>query len=91
MNISKEQVELAIGAGLAVIGEKADTAIPAKYITGIQILRQLLILIGSGQVALSPTMKQAPAVPDSIPGKGKRGRKAAARKKKKASKKNAKK
>lgn len=65
MNITKEQVEVGLAAGLALTDPESGINVPIKHAVngGISILRQLLIAIGSGQLALTPTMQEAPKTP----------------------------
>lgn len=52
MNMTKEQVQAAIAAGLALTSPESETSIPMKHASGAVILHQLLLAIGSGQVRL---------------------------------------
>ena len=83
MNISKEQVELAISAGLELLGPESEVAVPAKLNDGVFLLKQLLRGIATGGIGLTPTTKQPPA--DTPPNR--KQRRAAKKIAKKASKK----
>lgn len=63
--MNKQQVELAIGTGLQLLGDSSDITIPAKHNDGVFYLKQLLNLIATGQFALAPT--QPPAPPEDPP------------------------
>jgi len=52
MNLTKEQVQSALAAGLALTNTESETPVPMKHASGALILHQLLIAIGSGQVQL---------------------------------------
>ena len=64
MNISKEQVALAVQSGLELLGPKSEFPVPARMNDGVFFLRQLLIGIGQGQIALSSALQQEPAEPE---------------------------
>lgn len=73
MNFTKQQVELSLNAGLALTNPESDLLeVFRKHAPGILMLRQLLIGIGQGEIALSPAT--APD-PDVVPpkGEGKKG------------------
>ena len=53
MNMTKEQVQVALAAGLYLTNPEGDTPVAMKYAAGATILHQLLLAIGSGQVQLS--------------------------------------
>ncbi len=61
--MNKQQVELAVGAGLELLGDKSETAIPAKLNDGIFFLKQLLMLIAQGQLGLTPTVQEPSPTP----------------------------
>lgn len=52
MNMTNEQVQVALAAGLALTNPDGDTVVAMKYAAGATILHQLLLAIGSGQVQL---------------------------------------
>lgn len=64
--MNKQQVELALGAGLELLGDKSETTIPVKLNDGIFFLKQLLHLIASGQLGLLPTMQDQESSPDDL-------------------------
>lgn len=81
MNMTKEQVQAAIAAGLAITNPESEILLPMKHASGAVILHQLLLAIGSGQVQLnSAEQPPAPGKPPGKPGK-KTPRKKAPRKK----------
>lgn len=53
MIMNKEQIALAVRAGLELIGPESDVRIPARLNDGIFLLKQLLAGIAKGQVGLS--------------------------------------
>jgi len=53
MNMTKEQVQVAVGAGLALTNPESDLLIPVKHAGGVVILHQLLLGIGSGQLVIT--------------------------------------
>ncbi len=66
--MNKQQVELAVGAGLELLGEKSEVIIPVRLNDGAFFLKQLLMLIASGQMGLQPTVQTDPAVlPGDVP------------------------
>lgn len=81
MNLTKQQVEAAINAGLAVTDPTSETLIAMKHAPGLLILRGLLQAIGSGAIALqsvpgmSEKVETPPEIPPEIPPE-KNGRKA---------------
>ena len=81
--MDKQQVEMAIGAGLELLGDKSDVTIPVRLNDGIFLLKQLLHLIGSGQMALQPAMQNREPPPIDPPQTGlpNKEKRAAARKK----------
>ncbi len=90
--MNKQQVETAVGAGLELLGDKSDVVIPTALNDGIFFLKQLLMLIASGQLGLRPTVqKPPPGLPDPPPLASDKKKRAAvravARKKKKKKKK----
>ncbi len=70
MNLTKEQVETAIGTGLALTNPESDQMIPVKLAAGVLILRQLLIGIGGGQITLAAATVEDPGTPPATPNKG---------------------
>ena len=61
--MNKQQVEIAVGTGLELLGDKSEVALPARMIDGAFLLKQLLMAIGSGQLALTPAVQQEPPRP----------------------------
>lgn len=60
MNMTKEQVQAALGAGLALTNPESEAPIPMKHAAGATILHQLLLAIASGQVQLNSAPTDAP-------------------------------
>lgn len=60
MNMNKPQVELALKAGLELLGEESDISVPVKLNDGVFLLKQLLMAIAGGQLGLTPVVAQAP-------------------------------
>ncbi|KKL16930.1 hypothetical protein LCGC14_2490660 [marine sediment metagenome] len=68
MNLTKEQVEIALAAGLSLTNPESDLLeVFRKHAAGVMILRQLLMGIGSGEIALSPATQLDPAAPPGTP------------------------
>ena len=55
MDLNKQQIEIAIGAGLELLGDKSEVIIPVKLNDGVFLLKQLLMGIAQGQVGLATT------------------------------------
>ncbi len=96
MNLTKEQVTAGIAAGLALTDPDGDVQVPMKFCAGTLVLRELLLMLGSGQLALVPTVQpQTPpaagadpkAPPHRTPAQKKTARKTSKKKTKKQSKK----
>lgn len=81
MNMTNEQVQAAIGAGLALTNPESDTTVPMKHAAGATILHQLLLGIASGQVRLESGDPAAAAEPKGKPGSKKVAKKKATRRK----------
>ena len=62
MNMNKDQVSMAVRAGMELLGPESEVAIPAKLNDGIFLLKMLLSGIGAGQIALAPNTDQKPPV-----------------------------
>lgn len=63
MNITKEQVEVAVESGLELLGPNSEIAVPVELIDGVFFLKLLLSGIAAGRIALSPTVHQEPPTP----------------------------
>ncbi len=67
--MNKQQVEIAVGAGLELLGDKSEITIPVKLNDGVFLLKQLLMLLVQGQLGLTPTVQtdqpesQRPPIP----------------------------
>jgi len=86
--MNKQQVELAVGAGMEILGDKSEIVIPVKLNDGVFLLKQLLRLIASGQMGLQPTVQQEPPIaPNAQPGTPGPEKRAVARKKRVSKKK----
>jgi len=85
--MNKQQVELAVNAGLELLGPESDVAVPVKLNEGIFFLRAMLTGIATGNIGLAPTTQ--PVDPGAEPPPGaqtpnrKTRRKAAAKKRSK--------
>jgi len=60
MNMNKQQIEIAIGTGLELFGDKSELAIPVRMNDGVFLLKQLLLAIGNGSLGLTPTQQVPP-------------------------------
>lgn len=67
MNMTKEQVQAAIGAGLAMTSPESDVPVPMKFASGAVILHQLLLALGSGQIQLTNAEAPPEAEPEAQP------------------------
>jgi hypothetical protein len=66
MNMNKDQLELAVRAGLELLGPESEVAIPAKLTDGVFFLKGLLGGIAQGAISLNSVMQDAPvATPGS--------------------------
>lgn len=63
--MNKAQVEVALKAGLELLGDESEISIPAKLNDGVFLLKQLLIAIANGQLGLTPVV--APQPPEITP------------------------
>lgn len=83
MNMTKEQVQAALAAGLALTNPESEVSVPMKHAAGATILHQLLLAIASGQVQLnSANPNQPPADPKAKTPRKKAPRKKVSKKKK---------
>lgn len=55
--MDKQQVEVAIAAGLELLGDKSNIAIPARLSTGVFFLKNMLLQIAQGQLVLQQAME----------------------------------
>lgn len=60
MNLTKEQLNAGVNAGLAITSPDSEMMVPVKHAAGIMVLHQLLIGIASGQVKLEAVPAEAP-------------------------------
>lgn len=67
MNMTKQQVEIAVGTGLEVLGEKSEIVVPVRLNDGVFLLKQLLLAIANGQYGLTPLVQTPPVGPDGKP------------------------
>ena len=59
MELTREQVNVGIAAGLALTNPDDDRLyVPMKHAAGSLVLRQLLMLLAGGQLGLTSTMQQ---------------------------------
>ena len=63
MNLGKDEIELAINAGLELLGPESEVVVPVKLNDGVFLLKQLLMSIAAGRIGLTPTTQTDPAVP----------------------------
>lgn len=72
MPYTKEQVQAAVGAGLAMTDPKSQAPVPMCFAAGALILHQLLLQVGNGSLALVPVAPpkdpKAPNPPAKPPG-----------------------
>ncbi len=61
MQLTKEQVTAGIAAGLALTDPASDVQVPMKFLAGTLVLRELLLMLGGGKLALVPTVQPQPA------------------------------
>lgn len=64
--MNKQQIELAVGTGLELLGDKSELIIPVRLNDGVFLLKQLLMAIGNGSLGLTPTV-QPPVTPEPPP------------------------
>lgn len=67
MNMTKEQINAGVAAGLALTNPESDALVPMKHASGAVILHQLLLGIASGQVQLSAVNPNAGKPPPAPP------------------------
>ena len=60
--MNKQQIELAVGTGLELFGDKSELPIPARMNDGVFLLKQLLLMIGNGQISLQSTAPEVEPV-----------------------------
>lgn len=72
MNYTKEQVQAAVAAGLAMTNPESQQPVPMCFAAGALILHQLLLSVGNGSLALvntaPPKDPKAPNPPAKPPG-----------------------
>lgn len=73
-NYTKEQVQAAVGAGLAMTNPESQQPVPMCFAAGALILHQLLLEIGNGSLAIvgttpakDPKKPNPPAKPPGTP------------------------
>ena len=67
MQITRQQLEVAVAAGLTLTNPESETLVPIKFTKGVEILHQILIGIGSGQLLLRAVEQPATATPPKPP------------------------
>lgn len=80
MNMNKEQIGMAIKAGLELLGPDSEVAIPAKLNDGVFFLKGLLGGIAQGKISLGDAVQElAPPAPPAAkpPAANRKGRRAA--------------
>ena len=71
MELTREQVNVGIAAGLALTNPEDDKLYcPMKHCAGALVLRQLLMSLASGQIGLQSTMQQEAPQPPQPPKEG---------------------
>ena len=63
MNLTKEQVGLAVHSGLELLGPNSSIQIPARLNDGVYTLKILLHGIAAGRIALSTAVHEDPPKP----------------------------
>lgn len=58
MQLTNEQVQVAVAAGLAMTDPDSNAVVPMKHASGAIILRQLLLSVAQGQVSFAPVVQQ---------------------------------
>lgn len=66
MNMTKEQVGMAVNAGLELFGPKSEVKIPVRMNDSVFLLKQLLVSIAQGKTGLT-AVDQKPPAPPPIP------------------------
>ena len=56
--MNREQIAIAIKAGLELLSEKSDIEVPVRMAHGVHLLNLLLNGIARGEVAISPVLQQ---------------------------------
>ncbi len=78
MELTREQVNVGIAAGLALTNPEDERLYcPMKHLAGTLVLRQLLMSLASGQIGLTSAMQEGdktpPATPPATPPNGSQG------------------
>jgi hypothetical protein len=63
--MNKEQVQIAVSAGLELLGSESTTLIPVRLNDGVFLLKQLLVAIAQGRIGLSNTTQAEAPAPSS--------------------------
>lgn len=64
MEFNKENVSLAVSAGLELLGEGSEIDIPARLNDGVFVLKQLLLAVGKGEIALGTAVSTDSPAPE---------------------------
>ncbi len=68
MELTREQVNVGIAAGLALTNPEDDKLyVPVKHCAGTLVLRQLLLSLASGKIGLTATMQEGAKKPPVEP------------------------
>lgn len=68
MNMSKEQVQMAVQSGLELLGPESEVKVPTKLNDGVFFLKGLLAGIAQGRISLSTAVQEeAPQAPPPGP------------------------
>ena len=90
--MNKEQISLAVNAGLELLGPDSQVQVPARLNDGVFFLRQFLGSLAQGRLAITPVMQSEdkpgnPGQTPEPPKANRQQRRAAERRSKKVSKK----
>ena len=66
MQLTNEQVQVAVAAGLAMTDPDSNAVVPMKHASGAIILRQLLLSVAQGQVSFAPVVQQEQPPTDGL-------------------------
>jgi len=58
MQLTNEQVQVGVAAGLALTDPEGDGVVPMKHASGAIILRQLCLAVAQGQVGFASLVQQ---------------------------------
>lgn len=64
--MNRQQIALAIQAGMELLSDKSDIAIPARLLDGASLLKLLLRGIAQGEVSIAPVLQQEEGVVEDV-------------------------